>query len=63
VEQCEVANSLIKNEVSAKTGIGNLDPALLRADWEWVAKSLNYKMDLVNPEAVVDRRFIPKSGT
>ncbi len=63
VEQCEVANSLIKNEVSAKTGIGNLDPALLRADWEWVAKSLNYKMDLVNPEAVVDRRFIPKSGS
>ncbi len=60
--QCEVANPLIKNAVSDKTGIGTIDPALLKATWGWVAKSQGYKVEQLDPETAVVRQFIPSGG-
>jgi NitT/TauT family transport system substrate-binding protein len=52
---------LIKNEISEKDGIGNFDPALLKATWLWVAKSFNYPLQKIDPETLVNVSFIPKS--
>ncbi|MCX7272958.1 MAG: ABC transporter substrate-binding protein [Burkholderiales bacterium] len=51
---------LIRNEVSARTGMGAFDPALLRTTWSWVARAMNYPADKIDPEKLVDRRFAPK---
>ncbi|MFI8480809.1 ABC transporter substrate-binding protein [Pseudomonas sp. NPDC078700] len=50
--------NLIDNSISQKDGLGQFEPALLQKTWEWVAKSMNYPMNKVDPEALVDRRFI-----
>jgi len=50
---------LIQNEVSAKDGIGVFEPVLLKTTWEWVAQSMNYPVDKLDPETLVDRRFLP----
>ena len=52
---------LIKNEVSAKYGMGTYDPALLKKTWEWVAKAQSYPLDKLDPETVVNRTFLPRS--
>jgi NitT/TauT family transport system substrate-binding protein len=52
---------LIKNEISAKYGLGTYDSARLQKTWEWVAKARNHPMDKLNPETVVDRSFLPKN--
>jgi len=59
--ECEIAGGLIKNEISAKNGIGTYEPALLAKTWEWVAKAQNFPLDKLNPETVVDRSFVPRS--
>lgn len=51
---------LIQNEVSAKTGVGAFEPALLKATWGWVSKAMSYPADKVDPEKLVDRSFLPK---
>lgn len=50
---------LIKNEISAKYGLGTFDPALLKQTWEWVAQSEGYPVSKLDPATVVDRAFIP----
>lgn len=49
---------LIDNSISKKDGLGKFEPALLNKTWEWVAKSMKYPMDKVDPETLVDSRFI-----
>jgi NitT/TauT family transport system substrate-binding protein len=51
---------LIKNEVSAKDGMGAFEPGLLKTTWVWVAKSMNYPENKIDPEILVDRSFLPK---
>lgn len=51
---------LIQNEVSRKDGMGAFEPRLLATTWSWVARAMNYPLAKVNPEAMVDRRFLPK---
>ncbi|MDM0046169.1 ABC transporter substrate-binding protein [Variovorax dokdonensis] len=51
---------LLQNEVSKKDGMGTFEPKLLATTWGWVAKSMNYAPDKVNPETLVDRNFLPK---
>ena len=51
---------LIQNEVSKKDGIGAFEPKLLATTWEWVAKAMNYPLNKVDPEKLVDRAFLPK---
>ncbi|PPE69696.1 ABC transporter substrate-binding protein [Caldimonas thermodepolymerans] len=51
---------LIDNEISKRDGLGTFEPKLLAATWTWVAKSMNYPQDKVDPETLVDRRFLSK---
>jgi NitT/TauT family transport system substrate-binding protein len=51
---------LIKNEISAKYGMGTLEPDLVKQSWVWVAKSQGFPLDKIDPEKMVDRQFIPK---
>jgi NitT/TauT family transport system substrate-binding protein len=48
----------LKNEVSAANGFGTFDPKLLRNTWIWVAKSMKYPENKVDPEKLVDRSFL-----
>jgi NitT/TauT family transport system substrate-binding protein len=49
---------LIKNEVSARDGVGRFDPKLLAATWGWVAQSMEYDLKKVDPETLVNRSFL-----
>lgn len=51
---------LIRNEISSRDGMGVFEPKRLETTWTWVAKSMNYPMNKINPESLVDRRFLPK---
>jgi NitT/TauT family transport system substrate-binding protein len=51
---------LLQNEVTKANGMGVFEPKLLAATWGWVAASMNYAPTKVNPEALVDRGFLPK---
>ena len=51
---------LLVNEISQKNGMGTFEPKQLAATWDWVAKSMNYDAKKVDPETLVDRRFLSK---
>ena len=51
---------LLQNEISKRDGMGVFEPKLLAATWAWVAKSFNFPINKIDPEKVVDRRFLPK---
>jgi NitT/TauT family transport system substrate-binding protein len=52
---------LIKNDITAKYGLGNFDPSWLHKTWEWVAKAQHYPLDKLDPETVINRSFMPQS--
>lgn len=47
------------NDVTEELGQGSLDPARLAQTWEWTAKAQDLDMAALDPEATVDRRFLP----
>jgi NitT/TauT family transport system substrate-binding protein len=47
-----------QNEVSTANGFGAFEPKLLRNTWIWVAKSMKYPENKVDPEKLVDRSFL-----
>jgi NitT/TauT family transport system substrate-binding protein len=49
---------LIRNEISSKDGMGVFEPKRLEPPWTWVAKSMNYPMNKINP-SLVDRTSCP----
>jgi NitT/TauT family transport system substrate-binding protein len=51
---------LVKNDISAKYGIGTFDHELVKQSWIWVAKAQGLPLDKIDPEKVVDRSFLPK---
>jgi len=51
---------LLQNEVSKANGLGTFDPKLLAATWGWVARSMNYAPEKVDPEKLVDRAYLAK---
>ncbi|KKW67080.1 sulfonate/nitrate transporter [Lampropedia cohaerens] len=53
----EASIPLLQNEVSEQFGFGTFDPALLKATWDWVAASMNYAADKLDPETLVERGF------
>lgn len=59
--EVETTIPLIKNEISAKYGMGSFNPALLKDTWVWVAKAQHYSVDRINPESIVDRSFVPRT--
>jgi NitT/TauT family transport system substrate-binding protein len=51
---------LMVNAISKKDGFGAFEPKRLTTTWEWTAKSQNIPLDKIDPEAAVDRSFMPK---
>jgi NitT/TauT family transport system substrate-binding protein len=49
---------LIQNDISKRDGIGTFEPKLLAATWAWVAKSMDYAPNKIDPEKIVDRSFL-----
>lgn len=47
------------NEVTEADGQGALTPERLAQTWEWVSQAQELAPDALDPEAVVDRRFLP----
>ena len=54
----EASIPLIRNEISQRDGLGKFEPRLLAATWGWVAQSMSYDLKKVDPETLVDRRFL-----
>ena len=52
---------LVFNEVTAKDGLGVFEPARLAATWERVAKAQHLDPSKLDPETIVDRKFLPES--
>ncbi len=46
------------NEVTEADGQGALTPERLAQTWDWVAKAQGLEPDALDPEAIVDRRFL-----
>jgi NitT/TauT family transport system substrate-binding protein len=51
---------LIVNAISKKDGEGAFEKALLAKTWKWTAEAQNMPLDKLDPEAAVDRSFLPK---
>jgi NitT/TauT family transport system substrate-binding protein len=58
--ELEAAKPLIINEISAKDGMGALEPALVAKTWSWVAKAQDLPADKIKPLSVVAPGFTPK---
>ena len=54
----EAAVPLIFNEVTTKNGLGNFDPKLVDATWEWTAKSQKLPLDKIKPATLIDTSFL-----
>jgi len=39
--------------------MGTFEPALVRRNWEWIAKAQSHPLDKIDPEKVIDRSFLP----
>jgi NitT/TauT family transport system substrate-binding protein len=59
--ECNTTRSLIRNVISEHDGYGSFDRALLHETCDWTARAQGYKADLVDPETLVDRSFVPHS--
>ncbi|MEQ8923193.1 MAG: ABC transporter substrate-binding protein [Marinovum algicola] len=55
------ATGLIFNEVTERDGLGAFEPERLKATWERVAAAQGLEMDALDPEAVVNRNFMPEN--
>ncbi|WP_254280820.1 MULTISPECIES: ABC transporter substrate-binding protein [unclassified Halomonas] len=50
---------LVYNEASDAHGLGAFDAERLATTWEWTARAQEADMDMLDPEAIVDRSFMP----
>ncbi len=50
---------LIVNDISRRDGLGKFEPKLLDATWKWVAESINVDPKKLDPESLIDPRFLP----
>jgi NitT/TauT family transport system substrate-binding protein len=59
--ECKTTVALIHNATSVHDGFGTFEPGLLKQTWDWTAQAQGYKADLIDPETLVDRSFVPHS--
>lgn len=52
--------ALLKTDAAARDGLGAFQPMLLAETWGWVAASMGYDLKKVDPETLVDRRFLTR---
>ncbi|WP_043445493.1 ABC transporter substrate-binding protein [Halotalea alkalilenta] len=55
------AIGLIDTPIAQRDGLGALTPGMLAANWRWVSASMDYPTDRLDPDSVVDRRFLPNN--
>lgn len=55
-----VIRPLVYNPTSAAHGVGAFDPEYLAKTWEWTARAQNMDPARMDPETVIDRRFVPE---
>jgi NitT/TauT family transport system substrate-binding protein len=58
-EEFRASVPLIKNEISDRDGLGTLNPRLVKATWDLISSSMRYPPDKIDPEALIDRSFLP----
>jgi NitT/TauT family transport system substrate-binding protein len=59
-QQFAASVPLMVNDVTKASGTGAFAKALLAKTWEWTANAQNLPLDKLDPEAAVDRAFLPK---
>jgi len=57
--QLRAALALMADDVTETAGFGVLEPARLAETWAWVARAQGFAPGALDPEAVVDRSFMP----
>lgn len=55
----DAIRSLVFNDVSTTNGLGTFEPERLAATWQWTAEAQEVEVDTLDPENVIDRRFVP----
>lgn len=56
IAQAKAAAPLIENDISARDGLGNFNPEILRNNWKTVALSQGYPLDKIDPMSLVAAR-------
>ena len=57
--QCRTTIPLIKNEITARDGMGNFTRPQMDITWDWIARAQNFHKEQLDPMSVVDARFVP----
>ncbi|UYF99773.1 ABC transporter substrate-binding protein [Halomonas sp. GD1P12] len=58
----EAIRSLVFNDFSAANGLGTFEPGRLASTWQWTANAQEMDPEVLDPESIVDRRFLPGSS-
>jgi NitT/TauT family transport system substrate-binding protein len=61
-EQCRTTIPLIRNEITARDGMGNFTRPQMDETWDWIARAQSYKKDQLDPMSVVNTSFVPKAA-
>lgn len=59
-DQFAASIPLMVNDISKKDGNGAFEKGLLATTWKWTAEAQNIPLGKIDPEAAVDRSFLPK---
>ncbi|HTV36860.1 MAG TPA: ABC transporter substrate-binding protein [Xanthobacteraceae bacterium] len=59
-DQFAASIPLMVNEISNRDGNGAFEKGLLATTWKWTAEAQNIPLNKIDPEAAVDRSFLPK---
>ena len=59
-DQFAASIPLMVNEISNRDGNGAFQKDLLATTWKWTAEAQNIPLNKIDPEAAVDRSFLPK---
>lgn len=55
----EAIRPLVFNTFSETHGLGAFEPSRLAATWQWTAEAQEMDVNLLDPESIIDRRFVP----
>lgn len=58
-DQFAASIPLMVNSISKKDGSGAFEKGLLATTWKWTAEAQNLPLNKIDPEAAVDRSFLP----
>lgn len=56
-------HSLVYNDASDAHGVGTFDTERLATTWEWTARAQGIDPESLDPESIIDRRFVPEGDS